>query len=167
MKNTMIAQFNKMNNEFITLMQKVDMSWLNHDNYLYVEVEIDPDYEKIVGDYENFEVKKLIDLPREITEHEMDHLAREKIVGKYPIEKQLNILAQTLEIISDRMGINNDELKEMNSYIDEVRRVNNVRKDFFERSDEFEYISSEEIERRLNKKYEGAISGYTNEIRGL
>lgn len=163
----MIAQFNKMNKEFITLMQKVDMSWLNHDNYLYAEVEIDPEHEKIVGNADNFEVKKIIDLPKEISENEMDILAREKIIGKYPIEKQLNVLSNTLQAISDRMGINNDELKEMTAYIDEVRRVNNVRKEFFNKSEEFEYISDEEAERRRNKKYEGAISGYTNEIRGL
>ena len=164
----MVAQFNKMNKEFITLIGGVkDISGLNHEHYLYSFVTIDEQSEKIVGNYDNFEVKKLVDMPREITEYEMDMLAHEKIVGKYPITKQLNILAQTLESISDRMGVNNDELKEMNAFIDEVRRVNDVRKQFFSTSNDFEYISDDELDDRISKKYAGGISGYTNEIQGL
>lgn len=168
MSNTMIAQFNKMNKEFITLIGGVsDTSGLNNDHYLYAFVDIDEESEKIVGNYDNFEVKKLVDMPREIREQEMDTLAHEKIVGKYPITKQLNILSCTLESIADRMGVNNDELKEMNAFIDEIRRVNSVRKQYFSDSDEFEYISDEEFENRMAKKYAGGISGYTNEIQGL
>ena len=168
MSNIMVAQFNKMNKEFITLIGGVkDISGLNHDHYLYSFVTIDEESEKIVGNYDNFEVKKLVDMPSEITEQEMDMLAHEKIVGKYPIAKQLNVLSRTLEALADRMGVNNDELKEMNAFIDEVRRVNSVRKQYFSEADNFEYISDEDLDNRISKKYAGGISGYTNEIQGL
>lgn len=164
-KVEMIAQFNKLNKKFITLLGYIpDISLLNHENYLYREVLIDPENEALIGNYDEFSIELIAEQPQEIYEHHMDSLAKEKIVSRYPIEKQLNVIAESLEKLLKASGDNSTELTEMRDYINEVRRVNEARKKYFEESEEFDYISDEKLDREINEKYIGGINGYGEEI---
>lgn len=159
-----LAQFNKITKVFITILQKVDVSWLNNDFYLYREINIDPIKEKVIGTYDNFEIVSIEDQPLAITEDGLNALAREKILKKYPIEEQLTIIEKTLEILASTAGIDYSELKEMNEYIAEIKRANGIRKDFYANDSDYQYTSTEDMEQLLSLQHEGGIMDYEPKV---
>lgn len=153
-----LAQFNKLNGMFTMILGMVDdLSMLNHDLYNYVEVLIDPDMETIEGTFTNFQIVDTRNLPIEITEDSLNALARDKILATYPMESQLSILGSVLEKLADANGIECNDLKEMNDFILEVRRVNGIRKEFYASNPEYRYRSTEELDEYIRQKYEGGI----------
>jgi len=160
-KTRCLAQFNKLNKMFTTLLGVVeDPSLLNQELYLYKEVLIDTNQETIIGTYDNFEIVNYHDMPMEVTEESLNRLAREKILEVYPMEKQLSILGTLLEKIAETSNIECEELKEMNDFINEVKRVNNIRKEFYASNPDYKYYSKEEFDNFLTKTYEGGIQEY-------
>lgn len=161
-----LAQFNKITKVFITVLQKVeDISWLNNDFYLYREISMDPVKEKIIGTYDNFQIVSIADQPLEIAENGLNALARAKILKKYPIETQLTIIEKTLEKIAQSTGIDYSELREMNEYINEIKRSNSLRKDFYATDSDYEYVSTEQFEQLLLQQHEGGIMEYEPKAR--
>jgi hypothetical protein len=160
-----LAQFNKLNGMFTMVLGKVDnMSMLNYEFYTYKEIEIDIYNEKVVGTVDDFKIVNIHNEPFEITEDSLNLYAREKIVEVYPIERQLTILGKTLEKLVGVAGIESEDLKEMNYFIDEVKRINGLKKEFYEGNPDYRYVSSDEFEEIMNKKYEGAIKEYGESI---
>lgn len=156
-----LAQFNKISKVFITVLQKVeDISWLNNDFYLYKEIMIDIDREKVIGTYDDFEIVSIESQPLLITEDGLNALARAKILQKYPIETQLTIIEKTLERIAASSGVDHSELREMNAYIDEIKRSNRLRKDFYSSDSDYEYTSTEKMQEKLMLQHEGGIMEY-------
>lgn len=156
-----LAQFNKLNKKFTTVLGMIeDTSLLNHDLYYYAPVTIDINSETIIGTYDNFQVVSIHSLPTEITEEMIDQLARDKIVQKYPLERQLSIIGSLLEKIADASGIECEELKDMNDYIAEIKRTNAIRKEFYATNPDYRYLSTEEVEQIISEKYEGSIQNY-------
>lgn len=164
-----IIQFNKLTKEFITLMSPVeDMTLLNHVNYTYSdEIMIDEDNEVVVGNADAWEVTAIADLPFTVREDDLNILARERILKSYPMESQLNIIGDVLEKIADANAVECEDLKAMNDFIDEVRRVNTLRKEYYANSDEFTYISTDEFESTLLRKYKGAIDEQERQLLGF
>lgn len=160
-----LAQFNKITKVFTTVLQKVDVSWLNNDFYLYRDVKIDPMKEKIIGTYDSFEIVSIDDQPLTITEDGLNALAREKILKKYSIETQLTIIERTLEKIASKVGVDYSQLKEMTDYIEEIKRSNGVRKEFYANDLDYDYISSEDMELQLLMQHEGGIMDYEPKAR--
>lgn len=160
-----LAQFNKLNGYFTMVLGLVDdISILNHDYYLYQPVEIDVDNEKIIGTYDNFTIVNINEQPLEINEDSLNLYAREKIIEVYPLEKQLTILGTVLERLADQNGIEANDLKEMNAFIQEVKRVNGLKKQFYAENPDYKYVSTEELDQAIAKKYEGAINEYGESI---
>lgn len=165
---TALAQFNKLNNMFTTVLGMVpDMSLLNHDYYLYREIEIDLENETIVGTYDNFTIINIHEQPLEITEDMLNELAREKIVKEYPIERQLTILGSVIERLADQAGIEADDIKEMNDYINDIKRTNKIRKQFYANNSDYDYKTTEELDEMVAKKYEGSIQAYEGQFADL
>jgi hypothetical protein len=121
--------------------------------------------EKVVGTYNNFRIVAIDDQPLEIYEDNLNALAKEKILEKYPLEKQLTIIETLLEKIADHNNIECNELKDMIDYIAEVRRTNRVRKDFYSSDLEYQYVSTEEAERIFVEQREGGIMEYEPKTR--
>jgi len=160
-----LAQFNKLNGQFTMILQVVDdISMLNHDYYHYQPIEIDVDNEKVIGTYDNFIIVDIHSQPLEITEDSLNLYAREKITEVYPLEKQLTILGGMLEKLADLANVEANDLKEMNAFIKEVKRVNGLKKQFYAENPDYKYISTEELEAIISKKYEGAINEYGESI---
>lgn len=164
-KTEALAQFNKITKVFTTVLQKVDISWLNNDYYLYKEISIDPVKEKVVGTYDDFQIVAIEDQPLEIKEDGLNALARAKILKKYSIEKQLTIIEKTLEKVATSAGVDFSELREMNEYIDEIKRANRLRKDFYANDSDYDYKSTEDIEQILLLQHEGGIMDYEPKVR--
>lgn len=156
-----LAQFNKVTKVFVMILQRPDdISGLNHDFYLYREIEIDRDKEKVIGNYDNFRVAAIEHEPLEINEDALNTLAREKILKRYPMHDQLTILGLTLEKIADSVGIECEDLKEMNDFISEVRRLNGLRKEFYASDPAYRYMSTEEFEELFVARREGGVMQY-------
>lgn len=152
------AQFNKLNKKFITVLGTVeDPSMLNHDMFLYKDIEIDLYNESVVGDYDNFSIVANADQPLEITEDSINELAREKIVKRYPIEKQLSIIGDLLVRLADNAAIDATDAKEMTAYISEIKRTNAIRKQFYIDNPDYVYWSTEELDSKLAEMFEGGI----------
>ena len=152
------AQFNKLNKKFITVLGTVeDPSMLNQDMFLYRDIEIDLYEETVVGDYDNFSIVANADQPLEITEDSINELARERIVKKYPLEKQLSIIGDLLVRLADASGIEATDAKEMTAYIDEIKRANAIRKQFYSDNPDYVYWSTEELNAKLAEMFEGGI----------
>ena len=166
-RQTALAQFNKLNKKFTTVLGMVDdVSLLNHDLYLYREIEIDFDNENVRGDYDNYEIYDVNAMPL-MTEDALNTLARNRITDKYPLEDQLSILGSAIERLADNAGIEAEDLKEMNDFIAEVRRANGIRKEYFRNNPQIEYKTTEDIEAEIAEKYEGAIQEYGDDIRDI
>jgi hypothetical protein len=162
-----LAQFNKLNKKFTTVLGMVDdVSLLNNDLYLYREVEIDLENENVRGDYDNYEIYDVNATPL-MTEDALNTLARNRITDKYPLENQLSILGSAIERLADNAGIEAEDLKEMNDFITEVRRANGIRKEYFRNNPQVEYKTTEDIESEIAEKYEGAIQEYGDDIRDI
>lgn len=155
-----LAQFNKINKAFIMVMQKPDdMSLLNHDLYLYREIEIDVELETVTGNYDSHTIVAIAEQPREITEDTLNEFARDKIIREYPLEDQLSILGSVLEKVADSAGVECDDLKEMNDFIEEVKRTNQIRKDYFAANPDYTYYTTEQLDEIQLQKYDGGIAG--------
>ena len=155
------AQFNKLNKKFTTVIGEVpDFSLLNHDLFLYKDIEIDLYEETVQGDYDNFTIVAYTDLPELVTEDSLNELAKEKILKKYPLEKQLSIIGSMLEKLADSASIDATDIKDMNAYIGEIRRANAIRKEFFANNPDYKYMSTEEVEAEINELQEGGINDY-------
>jgi len=166
-KETALAQFNKINNKFTTVISMVDdTTMLNHDLYLYREIQIDLAYESVRGTYDDFEIYNINEKPL-VTETALNEIARNRIIDRYSLEIQLSTIANAIEKITDRTQVENEELKEMNDFIKEVRRVNGVRKQYFSSNPDVNYRSTEEIDAEIAEKYQGAIQEYGDDIRDL
>ena len=158
MKQKALAQFNKLNGEFVAVHSGVpDYNILNHKSYDYREVEIDLSNEDIVGTIDNFEIVNVNEGPVEITEDMVDELARNRITKAYPLERQLSIMGQMLEKLADQAGVDATDLKEMNDYITEAKRVNKIRKQFYMDNPDYVYKTNQEVEDKIERKFEGII----------
>lgn len=157
-KQKALAQFNKLNGEFVAVHSGVpDYNILNHKSYDYREVEIDLSNEDIVGTIDNFEIVNVNEGPVEITEDMVDELARNRITKAYPLERQLSIMGQMLEKLADQAGVDATDLKEMNDYITEAKRVNKIRKQFYMDNPDYVYKTNQEVEDKIERKFEGII----------
>lgn len=158
---TALAQFNKLNKKFITVLSGIDdAELLNHDLYLYTEIEIDLDQETVTGDFDNHSVVAIVDQPTLMTEDSLNSLARERIFAKYTLEQQLSIIEELLERLADAAGIEATDIKEMNDHIREVKRANAIRKEFFANNPDYIYKTTEEFEADLAEIYDGGINDY-------
>jgi len=163
MKAKYHAQFNKSNGKFITIhsaLPKHLFEELNHELYLWKDVELDPETQKVKGDYHNCEVVNIADEPLFVREKTCNILARDKITAKYPVEKQINIIGDVIERLSAETGVACKELKEMRNYVNEILRENKVRKTFYQNDPDYEYLSEEQEMENMLKDHEGGLMEY-------
>ena len=170
MKQKYHAQFNKANGKFITIhsaLPKELFKELNHELYLYKDVEMDIDTQRIKGDYHNCEVVNIADEPLLIKEKTLNILARNKILSQYPVEKQINIIGDIIEKLADNAGLACDELQEMRNFVNEILRTNKVRKSFYQNDPDYEYLSEEQELENLLKEHEGGLMEHDDRIKDL
>ena len=156
-KTRALVQFNKISGAFVSVMSWVDPATLNQDYYEYRETEIDFANEYIKGDLSNWEVARNDSRPEVITEELLDLSAQQRITKEYPVVKQVNIIARAVQQICAKLDIQVEELEEMIDYISEVKRTNQVRKEFYRDNPDFEYWSYEDVAKEEAKQLEGGL----------
>jgi|TARA_B100000214_G_C23918160_1_gene604750 hypothetical protein len=86
--------------------------------FLIKEVEIDVETQYYDGDYETGSVKPMHDRPT-IRESELIYGANVKVLQKYPIHKQINII---IEMLNQSELPNTPRFEELRDYIDRYRK---------------------------------------------
>lgn len=165
-----LAQFNKMNKKFITIMTYLDSELyeeLNHEHYLYRTVEIDIETQDIKGDYDNFKVVSIADEPLEVKEFTLNALARDKIVRTYPLEKQIGILGSVIETVAKKLGVPCNDLIEMNDFVREILHENKLRKEFYISDPDYNFLTTEQEAEDMMAKHEGGILEFDARIDDL
>lgn len=157
-KTVAVAQFNKLTGALTMILHDIDPATLNQEYFVYRTIE-DFDFEEdvIIGGPDDFEVVKRDSLPEVVYEHNVDALAKNKILKQYPAVAQVNVLSRAIMALSEQMGVDQPELKQMMAYINEVKLTNQTRKDFYKESPDFEFISYEDMEAENANRLEGGL----------
>lgn len=151
-----LAQFNRLTGELITVMQYVDPNTLNQEPFVYRVIEdFNFEEDEVVGTADDFKVVKTEDMPSLVSEEDLNERAREKITKRYPLAHQLSIVGDALHKLAVEAGVDLPDLEEMVGYVKEVRRENQVRKAFYRESKDYEYVTVEEASRREARRLEG------------
>lgn len=156
-KTRVLIQFNKISRALTGILIWTNPSTLNQDYFIYVEAMFDFDKEVVVGDADDFEIVSKDSQPSVIYESSLDVAVQTRITKVYPIVKQINVFARAIMKLSEAAGIDQSELHEMLDYIDEVKRENQVRKEFYMRSPDFKFVSNEDVEKQYEEQMEGGL----------
>lgn len=153
----MLAKFNAYSGAFLTCMGVVDLAYLNTDNYTYVEVEIDPITQMVVGTKDNFQIVDKATAKTKIYESQVNTLCKTKIYKRFQLEVQLDILRNVIAEIAEKVGVENESLMDMNDYIDDVKRANKVLKQSYIDNPDFEFITIDQEAAEQEAKLDGGL----------
>lgn len=157
-----ILQFNAITGAFITAMTG-DLATLgSKEHFTYVEGEWNFTHDVVIGTYPDYQVVDERTLPTKIYEASLDMIARDKITKEYPVIQQVNILGRAIMKLSEQLGVDQEELVEMFSYIDQVKQTNAVSKQEYQDSPDYDYISLEQ----QAVEYEATLEGGVHELYG-
>lgn len=156
-KRLMLAQFNAITGVFIALHEITNESILNKDYFVYMQLEIDPEQEVVKGIYPDISVVNKTDEPAVFYESALNNVAKNKIFKEYDVIDQLNVMNLCLKRLLENNGISVPEFDEMNSYIEEVKRTNDLRKETLISDPNFVFVTKEEEYEQYNLRLEGGL----------
>lgn len=152
-----IAQFNKITGDYITLHLWHENHALEQVYSKYLEVEFDPVLYGHIGNYDNFEIVPIDQVPVLVTEESLDVLAEDKVLRDYSYGRQLNLLGASIMTLANHVGCPLPELEEMLSSISETLRKNELRKQSHDKNPESLYVSKERAAIILSRQLEGGL----------
>lgn len=156
-KQQMLAKFNAFSGAFITCQGVIDLQFLNTTNYTYVEIEIDPITQKVVGTKDNFQIVDKATAKTQIYETQVNNLCKAKIYKRFQLEVQLDIIRQAVAELCEKCGVENEALLDMNDYIDDVKRANKVLKQSYIDNPDFEFITIEMEQAEQEAQLDGGL----------
>lgn len=168
-KTKVLLQFNKLTGALVSTLTYVDPETLNNEFFLYVEEEMDFNEDIVTGKYPDYKIVHRDEMKPMVTEANMDFTVQEKITKVYPAIKQINIVSDAITqlakaLIESKVVETKGELheaiaalEEMRGYINEVRKANEIRKEYYKDNPDFTYISKEDQERELEEQLEGGL----------
>ena len=156
-KIEVLIQFNAVSGAYITIHPIKNEIYLDKNYFKYKKDFIDPKNEKVVGNYDNYQILKISDIPMDIPETGLNIMARSKIFKEYDLAQQMSVVLKTIEKILEQTNIISEEFIEMKSYIDEVLRVNQLRKESFVADEAFNYISKQDQYEMDNAILDGGL----------
>lgn len=153
----LLAKFNKYSGAFITCIGVIPLEYLNTENFAFVEVELDPVTQTIQGSLNSFKIVDIATAKTKIYERQVNNMCKEKIYKRFQLEVQLDILRDAIAEIAEKVGVENEALNDMNSYIDGVKRANKVLKAGYIANPDFEFITIEQEQVEEEAKLEGGL----------
>jgi len=151
------AQFNKITGVFTGIFQDVPVEMLNQEYYNYIPIKINVQTQTVVGTYDNFSIVNIVEQPAPAYEIALDNAAQAKIDKIYPIYDRLDMHERILSLICEKVGIDDFEFTEMLSYIEEVKKNNQLFKESIMNDPNFTYISREQQRETENARLEGGL----------
>lgn len=156
-KIEVLIQFNAVSGAYITIHPIENEIYLDKKYFKYKTDFIDPDNEKVVGTYDDYQILHKTDIPMDIPETGLNIMARSKIFKEYDLAQQMAVVLKTIEKILEQTNIISEEFTEMKSYIDEVLRTNQLRKESFANDEAFNYISKQDQYEMDNAILDGGL----------
>lgn len=153
----MLAVFNAVSGAYVNCIGVVPLSVLNTNNYSYVEVDIDPNTQRIEGVLTNFSVVDIATSVTKIYETQVNNLCKSKIYKRFQLEVQLDILRTAVAQLCEKAGIVNDALIDMNDYIDDVKSANKKIKAAYIANPDFKFITIEDEQAEHEAKLDGGL----------
>jgi hypothetical protein len=151
------AQFNKITGVFTGVFQDVPIEMLNHDYFNYVEIEININTQKVVGTFDNFSIVNIVDEPAPAYEIALDNAAQAKIDKVYSIYTRLDMQERVLKLLCEKVEVDDYEFNEMLSYIEEVKKNNQLFKESLMNDPTYTYISRAQQQEMMNAQLEGGL----------
>jgi hypothetical protein len=157
-----ILQFNTITGAFVTALTGDIETLGGKDFFTYVEADWNFTHDTVIGNYPDYHVVDTRQLPTKIYESSLDMIARDKITKEYPVIQQVNILGRAITKLSEALGIEQEEMTELLSYIAQVKQTNAVTKQEYQESPDYDYISIEQEA----ADYEATLEGGVHELYG-
>lgn len=151
------AQFNKITGAYTGVFQDVPIEMLNQEYYNYEPITININTQKIVGTYDNFSIVNIVDEPAPAYEIALDNAAQAKIDKIYSIYTRLDMQERVLKLICDTVGVEDYEFNEMMSYLEEVKKNNQLFKESLMNDPTYTYISRAQQQEVMNAQLEGGL----------
>lgn len=163
-----LLQFNKITGAFVSALSYVDPLTLNNEYFHYADQEFDFHNDAVVGEYPDYKVVDKLTLKPTIYEAQMDLMVQDKITKVYPVIKQVNVIAHAVNALAQavvRLQPDADpelldamhQLNEMRDYINEIKQTNDLRKEFYATSSDFDYQTIEDLEQVFERQLEGGL----------
>jgi|SRR5579872_100688 len=156
-KQAMLAKFNAYSGAFITCQGVVPLEYLNTKNFTFIEIQIDPVTQKVVGTKDSFTIVDIATSKTKIYETQVNTLCREKIYKRFHLEVQLDIIRQAVAELLQKVGLEDEALFDMNDYIDDVKRANKVLKQSYISNPDFEFITIEAEQAEQDAQLDGGL----------
>lgn len=156
-KQKMLAKFNAYSGAFVTCQGVIDVQFLNTTNYTFIEIEIDPITQKVVGTKDNFQIVDKATTKTQVYETQVNNLCKTKIYKRFQLEVQLDIIRQAVAELCEKAGIDNEALFDMNDYIDDVKRANKVLKQSYIDNPDFEFITIDMEQAEQEAQLDGGL----------
>lgn len=153
----MLAKFNAYSGAFITCQGIVPLEFLNTTNFTFIEIQIDPTTQKVVGTKDSFEIVDIATSKTKIYETQVNTLCREKIYKRFQLEVQLDIIRQAVAQLCEKAGIVDEALFDMNDYIDQVKRANKILKQSYIGNEDFEFVTIEMEQAEQDAQLDGGL----------
>jgi hypothetical protein len=151
------AQFNKITGAYTGVFQDVPIEMLNQEYYNYKPITININIQKVVGTYDNFSIVNIVDEPAPAYEIALDNAAQAKIDKIYSIYTRLDMQERVLKLICDTVGVEDYEFNEMMSYLEEVKKNNQLFKESLMNDPTYTYISRAQQQEVMNAQLEGGL----------
>jgi hypothetical protein len=151
------AQFNKITGAYTGVFQDVPIEMLNQEYYNYKPITININTQKVVGTYDNFSIVNIVDEPAPAYEIALDNAAQAKIDKIYSIYTRLDMQERVLKLICDTVGVEDYEFNEMMSYLEEVKKNNQLFKESLMNDPTYTYISRAQQQEVMNAQLEGGL----------
>lgn len=156
-KQKMLAQFNRTSGVYVNTISLVPLEVLNTEHYIYVEVELDPETQRVEGNIDSFKVVDIASSATKIYESQVNASCKEKIYKRFQPEVQLDILRNVLAIVCEKLEISDESFDDMNDYIDSVKRANKVLKQAYIDNPDFQFITIAEEQAESEAKLDGGL----------
>lgn len=114
----------------------------------------------VIGKYPDHQVVEIADQPQQVGEGYIDGMTVTEISTKYPLERQVNNIADALLEIAAHVGASGPAVQALIDQVDEIKdiiAVGKLRKQGYASDDSFEYVSTTQANEVEASKYEGGL----------
>ena len=116
--------------------------------------------QKVIGKYPDYQVVEIADMPQQVGEGYIDGMTVTEITTKYPLERQVNNIADALLAVIAHVGATGPAVEALQDQVAEIKEiiaVGKLRKQGYASDDSFEYVSTAQAAELEASKYEGGL----------
>ena len=160
-----VLSFNKTSKALVGLAASTESATVpaSDDTFLYKVVNMDPDNESWVGDYDTGSIANNSSKPVQIDEYELNAWCHNRIQRVYKHFHQLNILRKTVLALVKKVGLTSsddsivDELNELDEFVEKMVANNEKYAAEYKASPAFNYLTKEDYDKLEEAQRAGVL----------